>query len=308
MIDDGQKTKTELPKLSWFPNTKNKTPLIFAAGVLLILAANLLFKKINLRVEPIGAWNEKTLLVIRAKKAADFWQGVAEVLQTMDPEFNTAIDRIKLKTGVSPLDLAKELLPEPIELVISEKNGFEKTDKLKYDFILVTKSSGKGVENIPAADATARDFISWFMPTNHYITLNDGSKVKTQIADPKEVRLQKEVFNNEDIIYISEAELPFEYTRSHSGAWLIFGTSKISIEDVISKHNQTMPFEKLSRNCASPNGTVDVFFHPGVFNLTNKANVLLLGSPIRGLLKLFNHNRTKIKANGLSITWNSCSY
>ncbi len=308
MFDKGQALKKETPVKGMFLDRINKTPLIFAVGVLLIIASNFLFKKMNLKVEPIDSWDERTLLVIRAKEQTSFWQAVKEILQTMDPEFNTAIDKIKLKTGESPLDLAEEILPNPIELVIMEKNNFEKNGGLKYDFVLVTESSGTGIENLPAADAAAKDFSSWFIPINRYITLDDGSKVKTQIADPKTIKVQKEVFNNEDIIYINEAGLPFEYARSHSGAWLFFGTSKKSIEDIVAKHNQTIPFEILSRNCASPNKSVNVFFNPNTFRLFNRTNILIIGSPLRGFFKLINRNKTIIRINGISISWESCLF
>lgn len=308
MISEGQNQNRGQLNSNSFLGKINKTPLIFAAGVLLIFASNFLFNKINLRVEPISSWSPETILVIRAKKPDNFFSGVNEVLETLDPEFNTAISKILLKTGSSPLEMARVLLPEPIELIILEKNGEEAGDKLKYDFILVTKSAGSGIENLPNADAAAREFASWFIPTNRYTTLKDGSRVKTQIADPKQIKLQQEVFSNEDVIYISEPGLPFEYARSHGGAWLFFGTSKKAVEDAISKHNQTMPFEKLSRNCASPNKSVDVFFNPDTFRLNNRSSVLLVGSPIRSVLRLINRDKTVVKAAGIAVSWENCSF
>ena len=304
MTDEAQTNKPQ-KKLACLKRL-NKTPRILIAGVLLIIAVNYLLDRATFKAEPIDGWSEETILVIRMEKKAEFWQGVHNILELLDVNLNTSLSIIKLKTGVSPAELAKNLLPEPVEFIVLQNNDPENGNQIKYDFILVTKADGEGIENIPTADNAARDFFSWYLPTKKYDILDDGSKIKSQIADPLSIKIKSENFRGAEINFISEPGLPFEYARTHKEGWLFFSTSKKILEQVISRDNQTIPFKVFSKNCASLNGSVQAFFNPKWFKVTNKPNLFVLGSPIRLLLGLLSPNKAKISSNSVTAVWDSC--
>lgn len=286
-----------------------KTPLIFLTGVLLFIFSHFLFKSALRSVEPVSAWNEKTIMVIRAKKETLFWPGVNEVLTTIDPEWPSAIAKIKNKTGYSPLELAQKLFPEPFELIISQ-NSNQDSDKtgLRYNFILVTKASGKGVENLEASHSAAKDFVSWFKPTKHYTIAPDGSKIKSHIADPLKISLRQEVFMGVEIKYISELGLPFEYAYAQNNGWLYLATSKSALEQLISRDDQTLAFKVFRRNCASPGPAVSVFFNPKIFRIESNPNLLIISSPIKNILTAMTANTMRISSDGISLSWDRCAF
>lgn len=286
-----------------------KTPFILLAGVFLSIFSHFLFKTALFNVEPVNAWNEKTLMVIRAKKEANFWPGVNEILTTIDPELPSAISRIKNKTGYSPLELAQKFFPEPFELIISQNNNRDDDESgIRYDFILITKASGKGVENLEASHSAAKDFVSWYIPTKRYTTLNDGAKIKSQIADPLKISLRKEIFMGVEIEYISEPGLPFEYAYAQNNGWLFLATSKGAVEQLISRDDQTLAFNVLGRNCASFGNAASVFFNPKIFKIESKPNLLIISSPIKNILTAMTANKMQISSRGLSLSWDRCAF
>ncbi len=297
------------PAIKKFLRKLPKTPVIFLAGVLLFTFANLAFKTARLSIEPISYWDEKTVMVLRKTSSKDFWDGVEEILVSLNPEFRSLLADTVSKTGNSPLIMAKNLLPEPFELIITEKNSNEESGSpLKYDFILVTKSLGPGIENIQSADSAARDFASWYLPQSRYIKLNDGTRVPSQIADPAHITFKKEIFQGQEIKYLREAGLPFEYAYVQNNGWLYFGTSLRAIERSLSRDGHTLPFEYLARNCAAPNTSAQIFFNPRLFEVSNTPSPLMLGSPFRGILRIFTPDKTLIKANNVSFYWERCAF
>lgn len=286
-----------------------KTPFILLVGVLLSIFSHFLFKTALSSVEPVSAWSEQTIMVIRAKKETLFWPGVKEVLTTIDQQWPSAISKIINRTGYSPLDLAQKLFPEPFELIISKNNSRDSEGTgLKYDFILITKASGRGVENIQASHSAAKDFVSWYKPTKRYTTLNDGAKIKSQIADPLKISLRKEIFMGVEIEYISEPGLSFEYAYAQNNGWLYLATSKGALEQLISRDDQTLAFNVLGRNCASPGVAVNVFFNPKIFKIESKTNLFVVSSPIKNILTAMTANKMRISSRGLSLSWDRCAF
>lgn len=306
MIDEAQ-TNKPLNKPACLKNA-NKTPRILIAGVLLIIAANYILQKTTLKTEPIDAWSEDTLLVIRKEQKGGFWQSVRDILGLLDVNLNTSLSKISLKTGADPLILAENLLPEPVEFIVLKDNNPENGRLTSYEFVLVTRADGKGIENLPAADNAAKDFFSWYVPTKKYDTLNDGSKIKSQVADPSSIKIKNGDSKGTEIKFISEPGVPFEYARMHHEGWLFFSTSKQALERLIARDNQTIPFKVFSKSCASFKGMAQVFFNPKEFTISSKPNLLIIGSPIASVLRLLSPNTAKISSNGVSFDWDNCHF
>lgn len=283
--------------------------MIFLTGVLLVAVSYAVFKLALLKVEPVDAWSKQTVMVLRNSKNGGFWDDVSQVLASFDPEFNSALERVIQKTGNSPLVLARNLLPEPIEILVLEKNPNDgNTEALKYDFILITKSLGPGVENLNTQESVAKDFASWYLPQKRYILLPDQSQVAAEVADPDAIPVKNKFWRGLEIRYISEPGLPFEYAYIQNEGWLYFSTSKQALEQLVARDNFTLPFSVLSRNCAAPTKSVHIFLNPSKFKVEQGINMITTGSPVLSILGKNLSKQVKVKANNATFNWGKCGY
>lgn len=284
-----------------------KTLLVFTASLLLAVASNLIFRVVQYKVEPVDAWSEQTVMVIRHANKGDFWNITEEILSSLDPEFIPAIRAVEQKTGSSPFVLAKNLLPAPIELLIIKKENAENYP-LQYDFVLVTKALGPGVENLPTALQAARDFASWYLPARRFIKLRDGTVVAGSVADPLNIPTKSSFYGGNEIKFIKESGLPFEFAYAQNEGWLYFSTSKLAVEQLIGKGDQKIPFQVFKKNCASPGNGTQVFFNPRLFRVERANTYMALGTPVGSLASIFAPIGVKVRSEGLVLNWKRCGF
>ncbi|MBI2099592.1 hypothetical protein HYT45_04290 [Candidatus Uhrbacteria bacterium] len=285
-----------------------KTAKILIIGVLFAIASNMVFNSVQRKIEPIDAWSEETVLVIRRRaKTDEFWISVKETLISLDPEFGEALKKVEQKTTVSPFDLARKMLPEPTELLIIKKANAENSG-LQYDFALVTKAVGPGIENLPAVLAAARDFASWYLPKKRLAKLQDGATITANFADPSDIQIKNGSYRGYEIKFIREPGLPFEFAYAQNSGWLLFATSKLALEQLLGRDEQKIDFNSFKRNCASPNKEIEVFFNPKLFKVEQTLNPMALGGPVRALVPLFDSKTTKVVADGVVLSWKRCGF